>query len=124
MLKHRTINRQSPWLFKKADKMAANGIHRARKKGLPHDSRKTLRDECLRQMVQTRGRCPYLYKRYQINNGVGGGDFSPTLDKKVPSKGYVVGNIEVISSRANRIKSDADSLEVRAVAEAMELRGL
>lgn len=37
-------------------------------------------------------------------------DNSPSLDKIVPSKGYVVGNIQVISYKANRLKGDC-SLE-------------
>ena len=32
---------------------------------------------------------------------------SPTLDRKDPSKGYVKGNVWVISWRANKLKSDA-----------------
>ena len=36
---------------------------------------------------------------------------SPSLDKFYPEKGYVKGNIQVISWRANRIKSDGTSDE-------------
>ena len=113
-------------LFKKANKMAANAIYRARKNGLPHDSIKTLREECLRQFIKTNGRCPYLYKRYSLTSKAHGGpgDCSPTLDKQIPELGYVIGNIEVISHLANTIKQNVGSHEVRAVADAMEMRGL
>jgi hypothetical protein len=40
-------------------------------------------------------------------NGKGKGptDNSPSLDKRIPSLGYVKGNVEVISFKANRLKS-------------------
>ena len=41
---------------------------------------------------------------------------SPTIDRIIPSAGYVVGNIAVISYRANSIKSDASSKEILQVA--------
>ena len=43
------------------------------------------------------------------------GESSPTLDKIVPSKGYVKGNVAVISARANRLKSDASLAEIEAL---------
>lgn len=39
----------------------------------------------------------------------------PTLDRKVNELGYVLGNVFVISHRANRIKSDATIAELEAV---------
>lgn len=42
-------------------------------------------------------------------------DRKPSLDRVVPSLGYVKGNVRVISFRANRIKSDATADELRAV---------
>jgi len=47
-------------------------------------------------------------------------DNSPTLDRIVPSLGYVKGNVRVISWRANRIKSDATLNEIRQVANYMK----
>jgi hypothetical protein len=49
------------------------------------------------------------------------GDSSPSLDRIIPSLGYVPGNVRVISQRANRIKNDATSLELRLVASYIEL---
>lgn len=40
---------------------------------------------------------------------------SPSLDKIIPELGYVKGNVEVISCRANRIKSDATIDEIEAI---------
>lgn len=42
---------------------------------------------------------------------------SPSLDKIVPSKGYVSGNVRVISDRANRLKSDRDLPALRLLAQ-------
>lgn len=44
-------------------------------------------------------------------------DHSPSLDKIVPSLGYVPGNVHWISHRANSIKRDASVEELRKVAE-------
>lgn len=43
-------------------------------------------------------------------------DHSPTLDRIIPSKGYVKGNVVVISMRANRLKSNANVDELRRIA--------
>lgn len=51
---------------------------------------------------------------------VGGGaakDNSPSLDRVDNSKGYIKGNIAVISAKANRIKSNATAEEIRKVAD-------
>lgn len=42
-------------------------------------------------------------------------DFRPSLDRRVPAHGYTPENIQVISFRANRIKSDATPDELRRV---------
>lgn len=39
----------------------------------------------------------------------------PSIDRMVPEKGYVVGNVRIISFRANTLKSDATVDEVRRV---------
>jgi hypothetical protein len=49
-------------------------------------------------------------------------DRSPSLDRIDSSKGYVPGNIWVISTRANRIKSDATLEELRLLVSALEAR--
>lgn len=47
-------------------------------------------------------------------------DYSPTLDRLSPDKGYVPGNVLVISYRANRIKNNGTAEEVMKVAEWMK----
>lgn len=47
-------------------------------------------------------------------------DYSPSVDRLDPSKGYIKGNINIISEKANRIKSNASSKEIRKVADWMD----
>lgn len=60
--------------------------------------------------------CPILGIPLFTKKGKGGGDNSPSLDRIEPSRGYVPGNIIVISNRANRLKSDASIEELRSIA--------
>lgn len=60
--------------------------------------------------------CPYLGIELSLEN-TKKLDNSPTLDKIIPSLGYVVGNVEVISERANRIKNNATPEELFLIAE-------
>ncbi|MGZ2448490.1 hypothetical protein ACVIRO_001244 [Rhizobium ruizarguesonis] len=46
-------------------------------------------------------------------------DNSPTLDKIIPERGYVPGNIQIISYRANRIKNNATVDELQRIAAYM-----
>jgi hypothetical protein len=46
-------------------------------------------------------------------------DNSPTLDRIIPELGYVIGNIQVISHKANTIKSNATYEEMCRVVEHM-----
>jgi hypothetical protein len=50
--------------------------------------------------------CPVLGMPLKLNVKKWGDD-SPTLDRIVPTLGYIESNVRVISWRANRLKSDA-----------------
>jgi hypothetical protein len=92
--------------------MLGNARTRARVKGLPFDITAEYLDTLL---VHT---CPILGIPLVSHKGrKGPRDDSPSLDRIVPEKGYVRGNVVVISGRANRIKSDASFKELRAVAD-------
>ena len=63
--------------------------------------------------------CPYLgipITKSKIKSS----DNSPTLDRIDSSKGYIPGNVEVISMRANVIKNSGTYLEHRMIADRLE----
>lgn len=55
-------------------------------------------------------------------NRQGGTDHSPSLDRIDPTKGYVKGNVWIISYRANTIKNNATHEELKLVAKAVGKR--
>lgn len=55
-----------------------------------------------------------------IHAGGAKDDFKAELDRLIPSKGYVKGNVRWISRRANRIKSDASIDEIKKILKYME----
>lgn len=59
--------------------------------------------------------CPVLGIPLHRNSGNGPSANSPSLDRIIPSLGYVKGNVAVISNRANIIKQDANPEEILAV---------
>ena len=85
---------------------------RARAKGLPFNI--TKRDIVIPKF------CPMLGIELKRGKGVACGS-SPTLDKIIPEKGYVRGNIWVISHRANMIKNNATSEEIIRVGVALQM---
>ena len=65
--------------------------------------------------------CPVLGIPIIVNDGYHGpSDNSPSIDRIDSTKGYVKGNIRIISNRANRIKADATVEELRKVLEDYE----
>ena len=52
--------------------------------------------------------CPVLHIDIDyFKKGQGGSNYSPSIERLVPSKGYVTGNVRIISQKANRLKQDA-----------------
>lgn len=71
--------------------------------------------------IQVPDVCPVL--GIPLKRGIGVlSQNSPTLDRFYPEKGYVPGNITVISMRANLIKTNAAVDEIEAVARWMRSR--
>lgn len=60
--------------------------------------------------------CPVLGIEIRANTKAGPLDSSPSIDRIIASRGYVAGNIRIISNRANRLRSDATSLELKLLA--------
>ncbi|MFM7027814.1 MAG: hypothetical protein ACKOXK_03950 [Chakrabartia sp.] len=62
--------------------------------------------------------CPVFGIKLERSLGSKGpGEASPTLDRIVPERGYVPGNIVIISNRANRAKSNLTPDELIALAD-------
>ena len=81
---------------------------RAKKYDVPFDLDKDYVRSILTQ------KCPIFGQEF-VWFGQKLGPFSPSLDRNDPAKGYVRGNVTVISTRANAIKSDASPDEIAAV---------
>lgn len=63
--------------------------------------------------------CPVFGTPFVLGGGSGFHHHAPTLDRIDNSKGYVKGNVQVISWRANRIKCDATVAELQQLLEYM-----
>ena len=91
--------------------MWGSSKERATRKKLPFNL--TLDD------IQVPKTCPVLGISLRPGAGKTAPD-SPSLDRIIPEVGYVKGNVRVISSRANTLKSDATLDEIRKIVEYME----
>jgi len=60
--------------------------------------------------------CPIFGVKLE-RGGKGYHENAPSVDRLDPRKGYVKGNISIISFRANRIKADATAAELRIIAD-------
>ena len=63
--------------------------------------------------------CPVFGLKLEKSSRVAGNN-SPTIDRILPKDGYVPGNIEVISWRANRLRGNGDSEDHFRIAEWMK----
>jgi hypothetical protein len=61
--------------------------------------------------------CPVLGIPLSYEGNEGAADNAMSIDRIDPNKGYVQGNIVLVSQRANRIKNDATPLELRKIAD-------
>jgi hypothetical protein len=96
------------WAAKNPERTMLNSARRtAKAKGLPFDL--TVDD------IVIPNECPVLGIPL-LRNGTYRLENSPSLDRIIPSKGYVGGNVIVVSWRANRIKCDATVNELKAIA--------
>ena len=85
--------------------------HRAKKKGLPFNL--TLED------LPFPAVCPILGIPLIVRSG-SFHDNSPSIDRLVPERGYVKGNVAIVSYRANRIKDYGTLDELRKVVAYLE----
>lgn len=90
--------------------MVAQAKWRARKAGLPFDLR-------WEDLVVPKF-CPYLGAPISVGDG-SPGPWSPSLDRIDPTGGYVLGNVRVISRKANIMKNDATPDQLLVFAESV-----
>lgn len=64
--------------------------------------------------------CPIFGEEFVLFGSKVGADMTPNIDRIDPAKGYVEGNIAIISSKANRIKSAYKSKDLYKVAQWLE----
>lgn len=64
--------------------------------------------------------CPVLGICLEYNNNLKRKDTSPSLDRIDSTKGYIKGNVRIISWRANRLKSDATLKEMESIIQYMK----
>jgi hypothetical protein len=72
--------------------------------------------------------CP-IFKDIKLNTSLGKGSYgpnddSPSIDRIDSSKGYIKGNVSIISNRANRIKNDGSREEHELIVKFMKENGL
>lgn len=58
--------------------------------------------------------CPVLGLKLEMGEGARH-DASPSIDRIDPNKGYIPGNVQIISWRANSLKRDASPAELEAI---------
>jgi hypothetical protein len=92
--------------------LVSSAKQRALEKGLPFDL--TINDLIFPEF------CPVLGIKLQYQRTGGKRPDAISLDRIVPEKGYVKGNVRVISWRANNLRRDATAHELRLVAEDAE----
>ena len=107
------IGAQSDWQEEYRQRMWLGAKRRAAKEGIDFDIEVT--DLVVPEF------CPVFGVPLEpTERGTGHGDHAPSIDRIDPTRGYVKGNVAVISWRANRIKGRFTADELRRVAEWLE----
>lgn len=100
-------------VWKWARVTAASLKKKSLKLGLPYDLSRDILEQLAIDTCPVLG-IPLCYTHAQIQ------DDSPSVDRFYPARGYVQGNVFIISAKANRIKNDASLEELLRVAEWMQ----
>lgn len=61
-------------------------------------------------------RCPVLDIEIRANTIAGPLDSSPSIDRICLERGYIAGNVRIVSNRANRLRSDGSAAELALIA--------
>ena len=84
---------------------------RAKKKNLKH----TIKLKEVKSLYPQDNKCPVFKTPFIFGGGLN--EFSPSLDRINNKKGYVSGNVQWISAKANTIKRNATIKELYALAD-------
>jgi hypothetical protein len=98
---------------------AASALCESRKRAKKKNLQNTLTTEYIESLIPANGLCPALGVELTF-----GGVCSPnsaSLDRIIPKLGYVVGNVAVISHRANTIKNNASRADLVAIVNWLDL---
>lgn len=96
-------------------KRAAGVFYTAKRKGVPVGFKSVMEFAAYIRSIAP-AQCP-VFKQPFVERGSGFSPMSPSIDKRDPSKGYVRGNIQVISMLANAMKRDASPEQLKLFAE-------
>ncbi len=99
---YRNRHEKAPWF-----NMYRRAKDRAVKKGVPFN----ITAQYIKSIWPDNNRCPVLDVPLRVSKGQPS-DTSPSLDRIVPKKGYVRGNVIIVCNKANTIKSDASPKEI------------
>ena len=92
--------------------MLSNSKIRAKAKNLAHN----ITTEDIKKVWPKDNICPVLKKPFEMGFKFGKTkSMAPSLDKIIPNKGYIRGNIVVISDIVNRLKSDASIEDLKKI---------
>ncbi|MDC1157737.1 hypothetical protein OAU07_07245 [Alphaproteobacteria bacterium] len=95
----------------------SNSLQKARKRALGKGLDFNLTTQVMFELLPNDMRCPILGMTMQFG---GDRDNSPSLDRLIPERGYVIGNVKWVSKLANSIKSDRTPEELRKIANWIE----
>ena len=91
--------------YKKEKRLLELARRRAKSTGIPFNITQT--------DISIPDKCPVLGIPLLLNQKTGFCDNSPTVDRIDNAKGYEIGNVAVVSWRANRLKSNATLEELK-----------
>jgi hypothetical protein len=102
--------RKARYMRDPRNQMLTSARQRAKKTNVPFDLSPD--DFCIPEI------CPVFGHAFEFGTRESH-DWAPTLDKIIPELGYVKGNIQVISHRANMLKGNATVQELWLLADYM-----
>lgn len=94
-------------------------LNASKQRARANDIEHTLTLTDIKELYPADGKCPVFGTTLQFNKA-GFRDSSPSLDKIDPNKGYTKDNVQVLSWRANKLKSDASIQELELLLSFMK----